>query len=482
MKEDNNSSTSTENTNKTTEKVENRELSKKKIGIIIVITIVIFLVIVLVVKGLMKGEKPKKNNDSEVSDTEKIAVEKIELDQDELAILPTDEIILVATITPDDATNKKIKWKSSDESVAVVDSEGKVSAKSIGSTTITATTEDGEFTASCRVVVSEDVVKVRELNLSKSSLTLGIDAYEKIDTEIIPTNATNKGIMWKSEDESIAIVSSSGLITGKKEGTTTITATTKDGNFEKSVRVTVKKVELEKIELPEKEVVELGKNKTLEYKVLPKNAPSQELVWKSSDVSIATVDSKGKVTGKKEGKTTITVMTKDEKVKSKCTVTVSKPVAVTGIKFSTKILTLQEGETKSLGVSVIPNNAVNNTYRWNKDNTDTSIADVIDGKVTGKKVGETTISVKSDEGEFTDTCKILVNPNPTYYKVIFKKDNDEYTLKSVTRKGSEVSFKNVEYNGSTLNIGDKISDTSSKSATVIIDSKTKLSRVQIVLE
>jgi len=482
MKEDNNSSTSTENTNKTTEKVENRELSKKKIGIIIVITIVIFLVIVLVVKGLMKGEKPKKNNDSEVSDTEKIAVEKIELDQDELAILPTDEIILVATITPDDATNKKIKWKSSDESVAVVDSEGKVSAKSIGSTTITATTEDGEFTASCRVVVSEDVVKVRELNLSKSSLTLGIDAYEKIDTEIIPTNATNKGIMWKSEDESIAIVSSSGLITGKKEGTTTITATTKDGNFEKSVRVTVKKIELENIELPEKEVVELGKSKTLEYKLLPKNAPSEDLVWKSSDVSIATVDSKGKVTGKKEGKTTITVMTKDEKVKSKCTVTVSKPVAVTGIKFSTKILTLQEGETKSLGVSVIPNNAVNNTYRWNKDNTDTSIADVIDGKVTGKKVGETTISVKSDEGEFTDTCKILVNPNPTYYKVIFKKDNDEYTLKSVTRKGSEVSFKNVEYNGSTLNIGDKISDTSSKSATVIIDSKTKLSGVQISIE
>lgn len=482
MKEDNNSSTSTENTNKTTEKVENRELSKKKIGIIIVITIVIFLVIVLVVKGLMKGEKPKKNNDSEVSDTEKIAVEKIELDQDELAILPTDEIILVATITPDDATNKKIKWKSSDESVAVVDSEGKVSAKSIGSTTITATTEDGEFTASCRVVVSEDVVKVKELNLSKSSLTLGIDAYEKIDTDIIPTNATNKGIMWKSEDESIAIVSSSGLITGKKEGTTTITATTKDGNFEKSVRVTVKKIELENIELPEKEVVELGKSKTLEYKLLPKNAPSEDLVWKSSDVSIATVDSKGKVTGKKEGKTTITVMTKDEKVKSKCTVTVSKPVAVTGIKFSTKILTLQEGETKSLGVSVIPNNAVNNTYRWNKDNTDTSIADVIDGKVTGKKVGETTISVKSDEGEFTDTCKILVNPNPTYYKVIFKKDNDEYTLKSVTRKGSEVSFKNVEYNGSTLNIGDKISDTSSKSATVIIDSKTKLSGVQISIE
>ena len=332
------------------------------------------------------------------------------------------------------------------------------------------------------MVVSEDVVKVRELNLSKSSLTLGIDTYEKIDAEIIPTNATNKGIIWKSENSNIATVSSTGLITGKKEGTVNIVATTKDGNFEKTVRVTVKKIELENIELPEKEVVELGKSKTLEYKLLPKNAPSQDFVWKSEDEKIATVDSKGKVTGKKEGKTKITVMTKDEKIKSTCIVTVSKPVEVTGIKFSTKILTLQEGETKSLGVSVIPNNAVNNTYRWNKDNTDTSIADVIDGKVTGKKVGETTISVKSDEGEFTDTCKILVNPNPTYYKVILKKDNDEYTLKSVTRKGSEVSFKNVEYNGSTLNIGDKISDTSSKSATVIIDSNTKLSGVQISIE
>ena len=485
MEEENNSSNSTEIENETNEKVENKKLSKKNIGVIIAVIVIFFIIIVLVFKGLMKSNKSNKgnkNSDSNISETDKIAVEKIELDQEELAMLPTDEIILVATITPDDASDKGIKWTSSDESVAIVDNIGKVSARSIGSTTITATTTDGEFTATCRIVVSEDVIKVKELNLSKSSLTLGIDTYEKIDTEIIPTNATNKGVIWKSSDESIATVSSTGLITGKKEGTTTITATTKDGNFEKSVRVTVKKIEIEKIELPEKEVVELGKNKTLEYKVLPKNAPSQELVWKSSDESIATVDSKGKVTGKKEGKTTITVMTKDEKVKSKCTITVSKPVAVTGISFEPKILILNEGETRTLKVSVSPSNAVNNKYRWDKGKTNYNIADVVDGKVTGKKVGETTVSVISDEGNFTDTCKILVNPNPTYYKVIFKKDNDEYTLKSVTRKGSEVSFKNVEYNGSTINKGDKISDTSSKSATVIIDSKTKLSGVSISVE
>lgn len=483
MEEENNSSNSTEDLNNTTEKVENKKLSKKNIGIIIAIIVIVFLIILLVVKGLMNGNKSKKDNSgSNISEADKIAVEKIELDQNELAMLPTDEIILVATITPDDATDKGIKWKSSDESVAVVDNIGKVSAKSIGFTTITATTTDGEFTASCRIVVSEDVIKVKELNLSKSSLTLGIDTYEKIDSEIIPANATNKGIMWKSEDESIATVSSNGLITGKKEGTVNVVATTKDGNFEKTVRVIVKKIELENIELPEKETVELGKSKTLEYKLLPKNAPSQELVWKSENEKIATVDDKGKVTGKKEGKTKITVMTKDEKIKSTCTVKVSKPVAVTGIKFSTSILTLKEGETKSLGVKISPDNAINNKYRWNKDDTDYSIADIVDGKVKGKKVGETTVSVVSDEGDFTDTCKIIVTPDPALYKVIFKKDNDDYVLKNVTKKGSEVSFQEIEYNGSILNKGDKVSDISSKSATVIIDSNTKLSGVQVTIE
>lgn len=482
MEEENNSSNSTENANETTEKVENKELSKKKIGVIIAIIVILFIVIVFVfIKGINKSNK-QKNNDSNVSDSEKVAVEKIELDQSELAMLPTDEIELVATITPDDASDKSIIWKSSDESVAIVDNNGKVSAKSIGSTNITATTKDGEFSVSCRVVVSEDVIKVKELNLSKSSITLGIDAYEKIDTEIIPTNATNKGIIWRSEDSSIATVSSTGLITGKKEGTTNIVATTKDGNHEKFVRVVVKKIEIEGIELPKNEVVELGKSKTIEYKILPKNAPSQELVWKSSNESVASIDNKGKITGKKEGKSTITVMTKDEKVKATCTITVSKPVAVTSINFSTSILVLKEGETKSLGVKISPNNAVNNKYRWNKDNTDTSIADVVDGKVTGKKVGETTVSVVSDEGNFTDTCKIIVSPDPSLYKVVFKKDNDEYTLKSVTKKGSSVSFESVEYNGSNLKKGDKVSDTTVKTATIIIDSNTKLSGVNINVE
>ena len=415
------------------------------------------------------------------------AVTGVELDQTEAAILPTDSILLIATVEPSDAKDKTVTWKSSDESVATVDEDGNVTAKSIGFTTITVTTNDGEFTATCRVVVSEDVVKITGLSLSKKSITLGIDETEKINTEITPSNATNKGIIWKSDDPKIATVSSTGVIRGIKKGETTITATTKDGSITESIKVKVKEVSVEKIEISSKDTVELGKTKELEYKVLPTNAVDKELVWESSNESVATVDSNGKVTGKKEGKTAvITVKTKDGKVSSTCKVTVSKPVAVTGISFEPSSLILKEGESKNLKVTISPSNAVNTKYQWDKSKTDSNVADVVDGKVTAKSVGETDVSVKSDDGGHMATCHIKVNPDPSLYKVVLKVDeNGIYTLVGVTKNNKDISFNEVVYGGSTLSKGDTISsDTynANKTAKVIIDSNISVEGVSVTLK
>lgn len=91
----------------------------------------------------------------DIQDNEEIAIEKISLDKTELNIAEGEIYNLTATITPSDATNKKVTWESDNEEVATV-VNGRVTAKSVGTTTITVTTDDGNYTATCKVTVTEN--------------------------------------------------------------------------------------------------------------------------------------------------------------------------------------------------------------------------------------------------------------------------------------------------------------------------------------
>lgn len=160
-----------------------------------------------------------------------------------VSIKVSESIPLFAEVTPSNATNQNVTWKSSNPSIVTVGADtGRIIGISAGTATVTVTTEDGGYTASCRVTVEEGtptVVPVTGVSLI-SSTTVEVGKSTTLSATVLPSNASNKSVTWKSDDTSVAIVSRVGRVTGVKEGTAIITVTTEDGGFTDTCTVTVK--------------------------------------------------------------------------------------------------------------------------------------------------------------------------------------------------------------------------------------------------
>ena len=175
------------------------------------------------------GTNPGGDDNPGTDEPQDIAVTSVSLDRTSLTLEIGESYTLVATVSPSNATDKSITWSSTDSSVASV-SGGKVTAKSEGATTITATAHNGK-TAICTVTVNEpasEVVEVTSVSLNKTSLTLEIGESETLTATVLPSNATNKSVTWTSSVQSVATVAN-GKVTAVGSGTATITATTSNG-------------------------------------------------------------------------------------------------------------------------------------------------------------------------------------------------------------------------------------------------------------
>lgn len=233
---------------------------------------------------------------------------------------------ITAIVSPVDATNQNISWSSSNSSVATVNG-GKVTPVAAGEADITATTEDGGFTATCKVTVAGSAVMVEGVKLNKNSASAAIGETVQLAVTVSPTGATNQNVTWTSGTPEVATVSSAGLVTALAEGKTTITVTTEDGGFKDTCQVTVaaNQVKVTGITL-DKSVLELANNgspATLTATITPANASNQSVTWKSSDEAVAKVDQTGQVTPVAAGNITITATTVDGGFTASCQVTVT---------------------------------------------------------------------------------------------------------------------------------------------------------------
>ncbi len=164
------------------------------------------------------------------------AVTNIELDKTKLTLNKYGSATLKATVTPTDATNKQLKWSSSDSDVATVSAYGMISAKSGGSCTITCEAADGSGTkATCKVSVITMINGLRFDGSNQQTITVG--SNYKVKSVITPNDATNKKLKWSSSNSSVATVSN-GTITAVGPGTCTIKAVTQDGS-DKSATLSV---------------------------------------------------------------------------------------------------------------------------------------------------------------------------------------------------------------------------------------------------
>lgn len=201
-------------------------------------------------------------------------------------IKPGKSVQLTASVSPESAFEKGVIWSSSNESVAIVTSNGQVTGVNEGETEITATSIDGGFTDKCIVTVER--VPVTGVTLNKSNLNLFVGLTFQLTATFIPSDATNKDVEWSSSDESVAIVSSQGLVTGINCGTAKITVITVDGEFTASCQVTVGN-KVTSLSLTGNSLfVTPGHSYSLNVSVTPEDAMCN-LVWSCSNYNAVSV-------------------------------------------------------------------------------------------------------------------------------------------------------------------------------------------------
>lgn len=322
-------------------------------------------------------------------------VSSVALEREALALRIGDTETLVATVLPDYAGNKTLSWSSSAPTVASVDAEGNVTALSIGESTITATTTDGtNLSASATVTV--DYALAQSITTDAASLDMRVGDAVTITATVLPSTA-KPDLTYTSSDETVVTVDANGLVKAVAPGSATITIATTDGSgVTATVAVNVEPALVASVTLNKTALgMRIGDAETLTATVLPDYAGNKELVWSTSDASIATVEN-GKVVAVSLGSATITATTTDgTNLSANCLVTVTYALA-SEISLDKSQLQLRIGDTEQLAVTVTPAEAMQ-AVNW--ATSDNSVASVdADGNVTAHNVGLATITATTADG------------------------------------------------------------------------------------
>lgn len=183
-----------------------------------------------------------------------VQVEGITLDREVMAVQIGSTKVLNTLITPDDAYNKNVTWSSSDETIATVNEKGEVTGVAVGGpVTITATTVNGGYQASCQVTVQKDAIPVTGITLSEQEYFFASDYFSETNqaedkpvfrlyATIEPEMATNTNVQWTSDTPEVATVDAFGRVTAVSPGVAEITATAEDGGYTAAVKVYVPSV------------------------------------------------------------------------------------------------------------------------------------------------------------------------------------------------------------------------------------------------
>ncbi len=343
-----------------------------------------------------------------------VNVTGITLNSTSLSLVKGNTSALVATVSPSNASNKTVTWKTSNSKVATVNSSGNVNAVGAGTATITCTASDGSGkSATCTVTVTNPVL-VTNIILSSISLSIVKGNTSTLTATIAPSNASNKTVTWKTSNSNVATVNSSGNVTAVGVGTATITCTASDGSG-KSATCTVtvtNPVLVTDITLSSTSLsIVKGNTSTLTATIAPSNASNKTVTWKTSNSNVTTVNSSGNVTAVGVGTATITCTVSDGSGKSAtCGVTVTSQILATGITLNNTSLNLIQGNTSKLTATVSPSNASNNAVTWTT--SDSSIATVdASGNVTAVGSGTAIITCAANDGSGVfEWCSVIV-PN-----------------------------------------------------------------------
>lgn len=161
--------------------------------------------------------------------TEDVFLSSLTLNQSDAHLKASETLALAATVGPDEATNKKVDWKSDDETVASVSADGVVTAHKVGQTSIHAIANDGGG-AKATCIITVDPTMVSSITLSQENLKIRKNHTAQLSAIVAPTDATNASFIWSSTNEDVAKVSEDGVISAITPGDVIIKATSQDGS------------------------------------------------------------------------------------------------------------------------------------------------------------------------------------------------------------------------------------------------------------
>ncbi len=229
-------------------------------------------------------------------------------------VAPGKTVDLKLTATPEEPFTgfTDAVWTSSDEEVATVDATGKVTTIKDGEVTITATSKVDETVKAQKTITVQDI-KVTEVVLNKTELTMSKGMKTSLTAIVTPENANDTSVTWTSSDEEIVSVVD-GIVNALAAGTATIKAQANDGSGKYAeCTVTVNDKDTVKVSSITLSGVDnkliAGETVALATTVLPENSEFTEVKYTSSDESVATVDAEGKVTAVSVGSAVITATT-----------------------------------------------------------------------------------------------------------------------------------------------------------------------------
>lgn len=352
-----------------------------------------------VVNGISEGSAVivGRSEDGNIVRTCTVTVVKPPVPVKDFTVEPKEQEVRVGStfyitpvFTPADASNQKVIYKSADDKIATVDENGLVTGIAIGETTIICQSVEGNIIATCQVTVLKAYVNVINFNITPTQQEVETGSTFQITPIFTPADATNQKVTYQSSDPSVATVDEKGVVTAVKKGTVTIICQSDEGKIVVYCNVTV----IEGVSLtlkPSAREIAVGKSFTITKVIVPVEADGTA-IWKSSNEAVAKVTQKGKVTGLKKGKCTISCTLTKYNVTATCEVTVA--TLRTTVKLGKTGIRMGVGTTYRMKVTIWSNNTRTPAVRWKTSRK--KIATVSQsGKIKAKKVGSTVITAVS---------------------------------------------------------------------------------------
>lgn len=330
------------------------------------------------------------------------AATSIRINVSQVTIQSGGQYQLSAIIMPSNSS-KTLKWSSSNDSVASVNSNGLVTGRNSGTATITCTTTDGSnLSASCTVTVAQLISSIS----MQSNLEIYTGNSQRLSVTITPSNATGKALKWSSSNNNVASVND-GVVTGIAPGTATVTCVTTDGSKKSASCTVVVKQGVTGITLNKTNItLGVGNSAQLTASVHPSNASNKSVSWSSSNNGVASVDNSGRVTGNGVGTATITCKNGD--ITAYCNVTVAN---VSSGNTYVPSGAHGSGNGSSAGPGNTNNSNNGNTVSMSNDNNNS---------------GNDVNNVPEDEGD------VIELPSDDFNQAVedlFSKDNDDSSKK-----------------------------------------------------